>query len=86
MKLKIFAQQTFKTVISRQAIEIDTEFYKELKGMTEDKISDYIDDNGWDMEAFKSDVYSSLAEQICQETPEKEDIIDEEYLFYIEVI
>ncbi len=86
MKLKIFAKQTFTTTISREAFEIDTEYYQELKGMTEDQISDYIDNNAWEMKAIKSDDYSSMAEQLSQATPENEDISDEEFSFYIQVI
>lgn len=86
MKLKIFAKQAFTTTILREAFEIDTEYYSELQGMNEDEVSDYIDNNVWDMEAFKSDDYSSLAEQLSQATPRIEDVGDEEYSFYIQVI
>jgi hypothetical protein len=86
MKLKLFVEEKFTTTITREAFEIDTEDYPELQGMNEDEISDYIDNNVWDMAAIDRDVYSSLAEQLSQATPENEDVSDNETSFYIEVI
>jgi len=45
MKLKIYAEETFTTTATRERIEIDTDNYPELEGMTEDEISDYIDED-----------------------------------------
>ena len=86
MKLKIYVEETYTTTIIREAFEIDTEEYPDLEGLNEDEISDYIDNNVWDMVAIDRDIYSSLAEQLSQATPENEDISDEEYSFYIKVI
>ena len=86
MKLKIYVEETYTTTIIREAFEIDTEKYPDLEGLNEDEISDYIDNNVWDMVAIDRDIYSSLAEQLSQATPENEDISDEEYSFYIQVI
>jgi hypothetical protein len=86
MKLKIYVEETYTTTIIREAFEIDTEEYPDLEGLNEDEISDYIDNNVWDMVAIDRDIYSSLAEQLSQATPENEDISDEEYSFYIQVI
>lgn len=86
MKLKLFVEEKFTTTITREAFEIDTEDYPELQGMNEDEISDYIDNNVWDMAAIDRDIYSSLAEQLSQATPENEDVSDNETSFYIEVI
>ena len=38
------------------------------------------------MVAIDRDIYSSLAEQLSQATPENEDVSDNETSFYIEVI
>ena len=86
MKIKIYAEETYTTRIIREAFEIDTEDYPDLQGMTEDEISDYIDNNVWDMVAIERDIYSSLAEQLSQATPENEDISDNETSFYIELM
>lgn len=86
MKLKLFVEEKFTTTITRETFEIDTEDYPELQGMNEDEISDYIDNNVWDMVAIDRDIYSSLAEQLSQATPENEDVSDNETSFYIEVI
>lgn len=86
MKLKIYVEETYTTTIIREAFEIDTEEYPDLEGLNEDEINDYIDNNVWDMVAIDRDIYSSLAEQLSQATPENEDISDEEYSFYIQVI
>ena len=44
MKLKLYVEETFTTIATREHIEIDTDNYPELEGMTEDEISDYIDE------------------------------------------
>jgi hypothetical protein len=45
MKLKLYVEETFTTTATREHIEIDTDNYPELEGMTEDEISDYIDEH-----------------------------------------
>ena len=64
MKIKIYAQETFTTTVTRSSIVINTEDYPELEGMNENEISDYIDNNVWDMKPTSDGVYSSLGEEL----------------------
>lgn len=67
MKLKIYAEENYTTTIIREAIEIDSENYPKLIGMSEEQIINYIDENIWEMKSVNGD-YSSLGEELCQAT------------------
>ncbi len=82
MKLTVKAEEVYTTTILRESIEIDTENYPELEGMTEDEISDYIDENIWDMKPT-NDIYSSLAEELLQQDIDYDSISGEETTFYV---
>lgn len=84
MKIKIYVEESFTTTITREEIIIDTENYPELEGMTEDEISEYIDNNIWDMKSTDSGVYSSLGEECTDQSPINEDINNEDTNFYVE--
>ena len=84
MKLKIFVEETFTTTVTREHIEIDTDNYPELNGMTEDDISDYIDNNVWDMKPTEDGIYSSLGEQCSDQSTIDEDINEGDTTFYVE--
>jgi len=85
MKLKIYAEETYTTTITKLAMEIDTDNYPELEGMTEDEISDYVDSNIWDMKPTK-DLYSSLGEEALDQDMDYDHIGGEETTFYVEEI
>ncbi len=86
MKLKIYAEETFTTIATRERIEIDTDNYPELEGMTEDEISDYIDEHVWDMKPTDEGIYSSLGEELSDQSVYDEHIGGEETEFYVESI
>ena len=86
MKLKLYVEETFTTTATREHIEIDTDNYPELEGMTEDEISDYIDENVWDMKPSEDGIYSSLGEELSDQTIYDEHIGGEETEFYVESI
>ncbi len=86
MKLKIYAEETFTTIATRERIEIDTDNYPELEGMTEDEISDYIDEHVWDMKPTDEGIYSSLGEELSDQSIYDEHIGGEETEFYVESI
>ncbi len=85
MKIKIYAEESFVTTVKRMDMEIDTNDYPELEGMDEDQISNYIDDNIWDMKPT-NDLYSSLGEQVSDQDMEFDDISNDRTEFLIEAI
>ena len=86
MKLKLYVEETFTTTANREHIEIDTDNYPELEGMTEDEISDYIDEHVWDMKPTEDVIYSSLCEELSDQSIYDEHIGGEETEFYVESI
>ena len=83
MKIKLHAEETYTTTVYREKMEIDTDNYPELEGMTEDQISDYIDNNVWDMKPVNSDLYESLGEELLDKDVESDHIGGEETVFYV---
>jgi hypothetical protein len=86
MKLKLYVEETFTTTATREHIEIDTDNYPELDGMTEDEISEYVDENVWDMKPSEEGIYSSLGEELSDQSIYDEHIGGEETIFYVESI
>ncbi len=86
MKLKLYAEETFITTLTREEVIIDTDNYPELEGMDEDQISDYIDGHAWDMKPTEDGIYSSLGEELSDQSPADEYIGGEESSFYVESI
>jgi hypothetical protein len=86
MKLKLYVEETFTTIATRERIEIDTDNYPELEGMTEDEISGYIDEHVWDMKPTEDGIYSSLGEELSDQSIYDEHIGGEETTFYVDNI
>ena len=82
MKIRINAEETYTTTISRESIDIDTDNYPELEGMTENQISFYIDDHIWDMKATNPDLYNSLGEEVMDKAVEYDNIDSDDTTFY----
>jgi len=74
MKIKLYAEESFKTTVRRGSLEIDTDNYPEVQGMTEGEISNYIDGHAYDMKPVNPDVYSSLGEELSDQDVEYDDI------------
>jgi hypothetical protein len=83
MKIRINVEETFTTTITRESMVIDTEDYPELRGLTEDEISDYIDENVWNLKPVNSDIYSSLGEELMDKDVEYDNISGESTEFYV---
>lgn len=84
MKIRINVEETFTTTITRESMEIDTNNYPELEGMTEDEVSDYIDNNVWDMKPVdNTGLYSSLGEELTGKDIEYDNISGESTEFYV---
>jgi hypothetical protein len=86
MKLKLYAEETFTTTLTRERVIIDTDNYPELEGMDEDQISDYIDEHVWDMKPTEDGIYSSLGEELSDQSSYDEHIGGDETTFYVESI
>jgi hypothetical protein len=83
MKLNINAEETYTTTVTRESLEIDTDNYPELEGMTEDQVSDYIDNNVWDMKPTNDELYSSLGEELMDKDIDYDNISGESTEFYV---
>ena len=84
MKIRINVEETFTTTITRESMIIDTNDYPELEGMTEDEVSDYIDNNVWDMKSLdNTGLYSSLGEKLMDQDVEYDNISGESLEFYV---
>ena len=84
MKIKLNAEESYTTTITKMSMEIDTDNYPELAGMSEEEISDYIDKNIWDMKPVNSDLYDSLGEECLDKDMDYDHIGGEETIFYVE--
>lgn len=78
MKINIHSTEQYTVYIVRNSVEIDTDDYKELEGMSEDEIKDYIRSNYHNMESTKPEYYSDLSEQLLQSNILREKICGEE--------
>ena len=67
MKFNIYSTETFTTDVYRMPIEIDSNDYPELDGLTEDEIKDWIYENAWEMKSSNEEIYSSLAEELSDQ-------------------
>ena len=83
MKIRINVEETFTTTITRESMVIDTEDYPELRGLTEDEVSDYIDENVWNLKPVDSSFYSSLGEELTGKDIEYDNISGESTEFYV---
>jgi hypothetical protein len=83
MKIKMYSVEEFKTIIFRESLEIETDNYPELNGMTEEEIKQYIKENATEMAPTFKGIYESLAEECwdCNVVNEKVPSSDTEILF-----
>ena len=86
MKLKIYAEESYTTTVRRSSLEIESNDYPELLGMSEDEISDYIDNHSYDMKSTNEEVYSSLGEELSDQDVEYDDVSGDVTEFYVEQI
>ena len=79
-KVKVFMSESWHTYRRSHTIEIDTDDYKELKGMTDEEAYDYLSENMWDFEMKKEegDKYSATLADALQEDWVREKIKNED--------
>lgn len=64
MKLNVYATESYTTWLVREPVEVDTDNYPELEGMSEDEIKDYIRENAYEMKAINEEYYENLEEEL----------------------
>lgn len=84
MKFNIYSTETFTTDVYRMPIEIDSNDYPELDGLTEDEIKDWIYENAWEMKSSNEEIYSSLAEELSDQDINYDNISGETNEFVID--
>ena len=77
MKINVYATESYTTWLVREPVEIDTDNYPEMEGMSEDEAKDYIRENFWDMEPT-DDSYESLGEELNEMDVRRDKIYNEE--------
>ena len=79
-KLKVFMSESWYTYRRSHSIEIDTDDYEELKGLTDEEAYEYLSENIWDfeMKKEKGDKYSMTLSEELQEDWVREKIKNEE--------
>ena len=86
-KVKVYMTESWYTYRRSHTIEIDTDDYKELKGMTDEEAYDYLSENMWDFEMKKEDgaKYSSTLSEELQEDWIREKTHSEETDLYKQI-
>ena len=79
-KVKVYMSESWYTYRRSHTIEIDTDDYKELKGMTDEEAYDYLSENMWEFEMKKEegDKYSATLADALQEDWVREKIKNED--------
>lgn len=79
MKLNIRMTESYETFIVRASLEIDTKYYPQLEGLSEQEVIDYISENGDDMEQTNPDgYYSSLREELMDQDVVRDKVYNED--------
>ena len=76
MKINVYGTESFCTWVIREPVEIDTDNYPELEGMSEDEAKEYIRENASDMTSV-SDWAESLMDECLQSDVRREKINDD---------
>jgi hypothetical protein len=76
MKINVYGTESFCTWVIREPVEIDTDNYPELEGMSENEAKEYIRENASEM-APNSDWAESLMDECLQSDVRREKINDD---------
>ena len=76
MKINVYGTESFCTWVIREPVEIDTDNYPELEGMSEDEAKEYIRKNASEMGPI-SDWAQSLMDECLQSDVRREKINDD---------
>jgi hypothetical protein len=78
MKINVYATESYTTWMVREPIEIDTDNYPELEGMSEDEVKEYIRDNYYEMKPTNEEWFADLGEELNQMDIRRDKIYGEE--------
>jgi hypothetical protein len=78
MEISMYGTESYVTFVRRERIEIDTDNYPELEGMSLEEAQQYIMENAWDMKPTNDQYYDSLGEEVFQMDVAREKITGEE--------
>ena len=78
MKINVYATESYTTWMVREPIEIDTDNYPELEGMSEDEVKEYIRDNYYEMKPTNEEWFADLGEELNQMEIGRDNIYGEE--------
>lgn len=78
MKINVYGTESYTTWLVREPVEIDTDNYPEMEGMTEDEVKDYIRENVYDMKSTNDEWYESLGEELNEMDVRRDKIYNEE--------
>lgn len=53
-----------QTTLIYDALEIDLDFYPELKDKTDQEVIEYIKENAWEMKSTDPEIYDSLVDEL----------------------
>lgn len=71
--VEVSVYEIVKVYQRRKPLTINMSDYPELGGLDEDKIQEYILENGYDMKPLNSDVYESLMDELKDQDIEWDD-------------
>ena len=78
MKINVYGTESYTTWLVREPVEVDTDNYPEMEGMTEDEVKDYIRENVYDMKSTNDEWYESLGEELNEMDVRRDKIYNEE--------
>ena len=80
-KLKVYMVESWYTYRNSHTLEIDTDDYEELKGMTDEEAFEYLSENMWELEMKKEkeEKYSMTLADALQEDWVREKVKCEEF-------
>jgi len=81
-KLKVYMTESWYTWRCTDSIEIDTNDYEELKGLSEEEVYEHLEENLWEFEVKKEegDKYTmTLADHLQEQDWIREKIKNEEF-------
>lgn len=77
-KINVYGTESYTTWLVKEPVEIDTDNYPELDGMSEDEVKEYIRENYWDMKPTNNEWFENLGEELEQSDVRRDKIYNEE--------
>lgn len=82
--VEVSVYEIVKVYQRRKPLNIIISEYPELEGLDEEKIQEYVLENGYDMKPINSDVYESLMEELKDQDIEWDDVEDLDFNIIVE--